>query len=128
MIGRSRHPCPAVVGCLVLTMWFGMVGLAAQQETEPLLTVETVGIEPTVAMTGDILIATYRVRFQDLIAQGKEIVVVEDRMTPDKLPLVPFEALGLDVDKQQIGQSTCGSSATGCGWSDRRRGSRRCGV
>jgi hypothetical protein len=84
-------------------MCFVVTGVAAQQEAEPLLIVETLGIEPTVAMTGDILTATYRVRFQDLVAQGKEIVVVEDRMAPDKLPLAPFEGLGLDVDKQQIG-------------------------
>ena len=69
----------------------------------PPLSIETIGIEPTVAMTGDILTATYRVRFQDLIAQGKEIVVIEDRMAPDKLPLAPFEAVGLEVEKHQIG-------------------------
>jgi hypothetical protein len=92
---------------IALTMWLGLVRPAAQEETGPSsmpqLLVETVGIEPTVAMTGDILIATYRVRFHDLIAQGKEIVVIEDRMTPDRLPLAPFEAVGLEVEKHQIG-------------------------
>jgi hypothetical protein len=92
---------------MALTIGLGPPSLAAQggngSSSIPLLSVETLGIEPTVAMTGDVLTASYRVRFQDLVAQGKEVVVIEDRMAPDKLPLAPFEAVGLEVQKQQIG-------------------------
>jgi hypothetical protein len=76
---------------------------ASQTEELPALSVETIGIEPTVAMTGDVLTAAYRVRFKNLTAQGKEIIVLEDRMAPDKLPFAPFDGLGLEVDKRQVG-------------------------
>jgi hypothetical protein len=72
-------------------------------EDEPLLSVETVGLEPTVGKTGDVIAATFRVTFRDLVRKGKEVLVLEDRMAPDKLPLAPFEAVGLNVDKRQVG-------------------------
>jgi hypothetical protein len=67
------------------------------------LTVETVGLEPTVAKTGDSITATFRVRFRDLVDEGKEIIVLEDRMAPDKLSVAPFEGTGLKVAKRQAG-------------------------
>jgi hypothetical protein len=91
---------------VALMIGVGAVTLSAQPTPEPspapLLSVETRGIEPTVAMTGDILTATYRVRFQDLIDQGREIVILEDRMAPDKLPLAPFEGVGLTIEKHRV--------------------------
>jgi hypothetical protein len=75
----------------------------ASQATADPLTVETVGLEPTVGKTGDIITATYRVRFPDLISKGKEVLVLEDRMAPENLPLAPFDAVGLDVAKRQVG-------------------------
>jgi hypothetical protein len=72
-------------------------------EEAPLLSVETVGLEPTVGKTGDVIAATFRVTFRDLVGKGKEVLVLEDRMAPDKLPLAPFEAVGLDVDKREVG-------------------------
>jgi hypothetical protein len=105
--GAGRVPRITAAGVIAMAVWLGWPVAAAQPRavvpaSSPLV-VETIGIEPTVAMTGDILIASYRLRFPDLIAQGKEMVVIEDRMAPDKLPLAPFEAVGLDVEKQQIG-------------------------
>lgn len=77
---------------------------AARSHPEELpLSVETVGLEPTVAKTGDLVTAAYRVRFKDLIAEGKEILVLEDRMEPDKLPLAPFEGVALEVRKRRVG-------------------------
>jgi hypothetical protein len=67
------------------------------------LSVETIGLEPTVGKTGDIVTATYRVRFRDLASEGKEVLVLEDRMAADKLPIAPFEAVGLGVAKRQVG-------------------------
>ena len=93
---------------LAVLVWFAAsVGLAQQAVSphpgELPLSVETVGLEPTVSKTGDPITATYRVRFKDLIAQGKEILVLQDRMVPDKLPLAPFEAVGLEVRKRRVG-------------------------
>ena len=94
--------------CIVLALALSAARGVAQEDSaaraEDLpLSVETIGIEPTVAMTGDVLTVTYRVRFKDLTAQGKEIIVLEDRMAPDKLPFAPFDSVGLDVDKRQVG-------------------------
>ena len=57
--------------------------------------VETLELEPTVVKTGDIITQTYRVRFPDLIGEGKEIIILEDRMTPENLPVHPFEGVSL---------------------------------
>jgi hypothetical protein len=66
------------------------------------LSVETVGLEPTVATTGDVITATFRVRFRNLIEDGREVMVLEDRMDPEKLAVAPFEGVGLDVRKRQV--------------------------
>ena len=64
--------------------------------------VETLELEPTVVKTGDPITQVYRLRFPDLISEGQEIIILEDRMTPEALPVHPFEAVSLTVDKRQI--------------------------
>ena len=64
--------------------------------------VETLEIEPTVVKTGDVITQVYRVRFPDLIAQGREIIILEDRMVPENLPIHPFEAVSLEIRQRQI--------------------------
>ena len=64
--------------------------------------VETLEIEPTVVKTGDVITQVYRVRFPDLIAQGREIIILEDRMVPENLPIHPFEAVSLEIRKRQV--------------------------
>ena len=76
-----------------------VAGSAAAQS--PIM-VETLELEPTVVKTGDVISQTYRLRFPDLISEGREIIVLEDRMVPENLPVHPFEAVSLDVVKRQI--------------------------
>ena len=64
--------------------------------------VETLEIEPTVVKTGDVITQVYRVRFPDLITQGREIIILEDRMAPENLPIHPFEAVSLEIRKRQL--------------------------
>ena len=84
-----------------------VVPAAAQEgpdggDSDSLVEIETLEIEPTVVKTGDIITQIYRVRFPDLISEGQEIIILEDRMTPEGLPIRPFEAVALDVRKRQI--------------------------
>lgn len=67
-----------------------------------LVQVETLELEPTVVKTGDRITQRYRLRFPDLIPSGREIIVLEDRMTPEALPVHPFEATSLAVEKDRI--------------------------
>ena len=67
-----------------------------------LVRVETLELEPTVVKTGDRITQRYRLRFPDLIPSGQEIIVLEDRMTPEALPVHPFEATALVVEKDRI--------------------------
>lgn len=69
----------------------------------PPIDVETLEIEPTVVKTGDPIAQTYRLRFPDLVSEGREIIVLEDRMAPENLPVHPFEAVSLNVVKRRIG-------------------------
>ena len=64
--------------------------------------VETLELEPTVVKTGDLIIQRYRVRFPDLIGEGKEILILEDRMSPETLPVHPFEGVSLSIDKSRV--------------------------
>ena len=81
----------------------GAPGLAGAQDAgaSP-VQVETLEIEPTVVKTGDVITQVYRVRFPDLIAQGREIIILEDRMVPENLPIHPFEAVSLEIRKRQV--------------------------
>ena len=74
-------------------------GAAAAQ---PPIVVETLALEPTVVKTGDVISQTYRLRFPDLVSEGREIIVLEDRMAPENLPVHPFEAVSLAVAKRRI--------------------------
>ena len=65
--------------------------------------VETLELEPTVVKTGDLILQRYRVRFPDLIAEGQEIIMLEDRMAPETLPVHPFEGVALSIDKSRVG-------------------------
>ncbi len=74
----------------------------APPEEASLVRIETLEVEPTVVKTGDPILQTYRVRFPDLIDDGQEILILEDRMVPETLPVHPFEGLALDVSKRQV--------------------------
>ena len=52
--------------------------------------------------TGDLIHQTYRVRFPDLVSEGKEIIILEDRMAPENLPVHPFEGVSLNVQKRLV--------------------------
>ena len=64
--------------------------------------VQTLELEPTVVKTGDLIIQRYRVRFPDLIDEGQEILMLEDRMAPETLPVHPFEGVSLSIDKRRV--------------------------
>ena len=110
---QSRMRVPALVVTMLLTgSMLQMLPLMAQQatqdaeETPPDMSsvwVETLELEPTVVKTGDVISQTYRVHFPDLISEGREIIILEDRMAPENLPVHPFEGISLDVQKRQVG-------------------------
>ena len=99
----------ATVLAAAVAVAFPVAGLAAAQpqaagqstEDSP-VQVETLDLEPTVVKTGDHITQTYRVRFPDLIDRGREIIILEDRMVPETLPVHPFEGISLDVRKRQV--------------------------
>jgi hypothetical protein len=88
-----------------MIVWLVAAGAlaAAQESPETLVAVETLPPEPTVLTSGDAVMMTYRLRFPDLTDQGKEIVVLEDRMAPATLLVPPFEAVDLAVDRRRAG-------------------------
>ena len=110
---QSRMRVPALLVTMLLTgSMLQMLPLMAQQatqdaeETSPDMSsvwVETLELEPTVVKTGDVISQTYRVHFPDLISEGREIIILEDRMAPENLPVHPFEVISLDVQKRQVG-------------------------
>lgn len=94
-----------------LVVWPGLSAPAdAQPQLDPAMStdevspvrIETLELQPTVVKTGDVIEQTYRVRFPDLLNQGREIILLEDRMVPETLPVHPFEGIGLDVVKRQV--------------------------
>lgn len=97
-----------VLVCMVVGLVGGTVSLSAQEPVSavgadaPLIRVETLELEPTVVKTGDVITQIYRVRFPDLISDGREILILEDRMVPENLPVHPFEAVALEVFKSQV--------------------------
>ena len=110
-VKRGRRPAigAAVAGLVGLLMSVSQPALA-QPQPDPALAaaddspvrIETLELQPTVVKTGDVIEQTYRVRFPDLINQGREIIILEDRMVPETLPVHPFEGVGLDVAKRQV--------------------------
>ena len=97
-----------VLACMVVGLVSGSATVLAQEPTlgagtdASLIRIETLEIEPTVVKTGDVITQTYRVRFPDLISDGREILILEDRMVPENLPVHPFEAVALEVFKSQV--------------------------
>ena len=85
----------------VMTFVVSLVSAGSAAAQSP-IAVETLELEPTVVKTGDVISQTYRLRFPDLISEGREIIVLEDRMVPENLPVHPFEAVSLNVVKRQI--------------------------
>ena len=84
---------------VTFVVFLAFAGSAAAQSP---IVVETLELEPTVVKTGDVIAQTYRLRFPDLISEGREIIVLEDRMVPENLPVHPFEAVSLNVVKRRI--------------------------
>ena len=93
----------AFAGCFVAAAVLAQERPSPPASTDSVLSVETLGLEPTVGKSGDVVDATYRLRFRDMVREGREVMILEDRMAPERLPLAPFDAVGLDVQKQQTG-------------------------
>ena len=85
----------------VVTFLVSLLSAGSAAAQSPIV-VETLELEPTVVKTGDVISQTYRLRFPDLISEGREIIILEDRMVPENLPVHPFEAVSLDVVKRRI--------------------------
>ena len=100
-----------ILVCLVVITAVAPVTFVAQQtpniedilpDSAP-ISVETLDLEPTVVKTGDRITQTYRMRFPDLIREGKEIIILEDRVAPENLPVYPFDAVSVDIRKRKVG-------------------------
>ena len=99
--GAPRRAAWTVAACLAAGAGLSAQEPAAEPDTSP-ISVETLEIEPTVVKTGDVITQTYRLRFPDLISEGREILILEDRVAPENLPVHPFEAVALDVRKSRV--------------------------
>jgi len=105
MPGTTRTPRTSVIALSVLFL----VSAAARAQppaveeapTGP-VRVETLELEPTVVKTGDLITQRYRLRFPDLVAGGQEIIILEDRVAPEALPVHPFEGVSLTVEKDLV--------------------------
>ena len=89
----------AAIGAAVLLL---LARSGVGQEPPP-LTVETLKPVPTVVKSGEPFLQVYRVRFPDLIGEGRELIVLEDRMAPGNVTVNPFEAISVDVAKRRVG-------------------------
>ena len=89
----------AAIGAAVLLL---LARSGFGQEPPP-LTVETLKPVPTVVKSGEPFLQVYRVRFPDLIGEGRELIVLEDRMAPGNVTVNPFEAISVDVAKRRVG-------------------------
>ena len=78
-------------------------GVIDALEPDSWVQVETLELEPTVVKSGDLITQVSRLRFPDLLSEGKEIIILEDRMAPENLPVNPFEGVSLTVRKSRIG-------------------------
>ena len=96
----------ATAACVWLAVPFTSVAaqapVPAAMTEAPLIEIETLAVEPTVVKTGDPITQVYRVRFPDLVGEGKEIIILEDRMVPENLPIHPFEGVSLAVEKRLV--------------------------
>ena len=97
----SSLPVVGLLLCLFCSQAFVLGAGLQDVETQPIM-VETLEVEPTVVKTGDLIKQTYRLRFPDLINAGREIIILEDRMVPENLPIHPFEAVALEIRKSQV--------------------------
>ncbi len=112
MIFRVQFLYLMVLGVFVFFLSNHHVSLQATSQTgemaqevsdeESPVQIETLEVEPTVVKTGDLIIQTYRVRYPDLLNEGKEIIILEDRMVPETLPVHPFEGVSLEIEKRQV--------------------------
>ena len=89
----------AAIGAAILLL---LARIGVGQEPPP-LTVETLKPVPTVVKSGEPFLQVYRVRFPDLIGEGRELIVLEDRMAPENVTVNPFEAISVDVVKRRVG-------------------------
>ncbi len=89
----------AAIGAAILLL---LARSGVGQEPPP-LTVETLKPVPTVVKSGEPFLQAYRVRFPDLIGEGRELIVLEDRMAPENVTVNPFEAISVDVVKRRVG-------------------------
>lgn len=101
MIMRQLSVPLGVAAALVLSAPLSAQDALPAASESPVL-VETLEVEPTVVKTGDVITQTYRVRFPELIGQGREIIMLEDRMVPENLPIHPFEGVSLEIHKSQV--------------------------
>ena len=71
-----------VLVCIVVGLIGGSATVLAQEPTPgsgadaSLIRIETLELEPTVVKPGDVSTQTYRVRFPDLISDGREILIL----------------------------------------------------
>ena len=89
----------AAIGAAILLL----VARSGVGQEPPPLTVETLKPVPTVVKSGEPFLQVYRVRFPDLIGEGRELIVLEDRMAPGNVTVNPFEAISVDVAKRRVG-------------------------
>ena len=105
MPGTTRTPRTSVIALSVLflvsTAAWAQPPAVEEAPTGP-VRVETLELEPTVVKTGDLITQRYRLRFPDLVADGQEIIILEDRVAPEALPVHPFEGVSLTVEKDLV--------------------------
>lgn len=105
MPGTTRTPRTSVIALSVLFLVSAAAWAqppAVEEAPTGPVRVETLELEPTVVKTGDLITQRYRLRFPDLVAGGQEIIILEDRVAPEALPVHPFEGVSLTVEKDLV--------------------------
>ncbi len=105
MPGTTRTPRTSVIALSVLFLVSAAAWAqppAVEEAPTGPVRVETLELEPTVVKTGDLITQRYRLRFPDLVAGGQEIIILEDRVAPEALPVHPFEGVSLSVEKDLV--------------------------